>query len=299
MEIQHLIGFMAVARTGSFSKAAQKTYRTQPAISLQVQALEAELGVKLFDRTGKRKVRLTREGQVFLDLAEPVINSFDDLKSRFNETLGQGQSGMLRIATHMSVMVYLLPRIIKSFKKRYPGWELSVVHRSREDIVKMVADGDADIGITSLSRVPAALDYQVFARFRRLLIVPPGHPLTKKKKVSLADIAVHPLLLPPTGSHTRAIVDEAFRREGLEYRLAMEATGRLATKAYVEMGLGVSIVNEFYIFPGDRKKIVAIDVSSLFGVAERGLLTRKDRYLPEAAREFMDMVRGFIKDKNS
>lgn len=293
MEIQQLIGFMAVARTGSFSKAAQKTFRTQPAISLQVQSLEEELGVKLFDRTGKRKVRLTREGQAFFDLAEPVVNSFNDLKSRFNEMLGQCQSGTLRIATHTSVMVFLLPGIIKAFKNRYPDWELSVVNRGREDIVKMVADGDADIGITSLSKVPAALDYEVFARFRRLLIVPPGHPLTKKKKVSLAEIAVHPLLLPPAGSHTRAIVDEAFGREGLEYRLAMEATGRLATKAYVEMGLGISIVNEFYILPEDRKKIVAIDVSNLFGVAERGLLTRKDRYLPEAARKFMDMVRGY------
>ncbi len=293
MEIQQLIGFMAVARTGSFSKAAQKTFRTQPAISLQVQALEEELGVKLFDRTGKRKVRLTREGQVLFDLAEPVVNSFDDLKSKFDETLGQGQSGTLRIATHTSVMVYLLPGIIKAFKKRFPGWELSVVNRGREDIVKMVAEGDADIGITSLSRVPAALEYEVFARFRRLLIVPPGHPLSRKRKVSLADIAAHPLLLPPTGSHTRAIVDEAFGRERLEYRLAMEATGRLATKAYVEMGLGVSIVNEFYILPGDRKKIVAIDVSGIFDIAERGLVTRKDRYLPEAAREFMEMVRGY------
>ncbi len=293
MEIQQLIGFMAVARTGSFSKAAQKTYRTQPAISLQVQALEEDLGVKLFDRTGKRKIRLTREGQVFFDLVGPVVNSYDDLKSRFHETLGQGQSGTLRVATHTSVMVYLLPGIIKSFKKRYPGWELSVVNRGREDIVKMVADGDADIGITSLSRVPASLDYEVFARFRRLLIVPPGHPLSRKRKMSLADIAAYPLLLPPAGSHTRAIVDEAFGREGLEYRLAMEATGRLATKAYVEMGLGVSIVNEFYILLEDRKKLVSIDVSSLFGVAERGLLTRKSRHLPGATIEFMDMVRGY------
>ena len=293
MEIQQLIGFTAVARSGSFSKAAEKTFRSQPAISLQVQALEEELGVKLFDRTGKRKVRLTHEGQVFFDLVEPIIGSFNDLKSRFNEMLGQAQSGTLRIATHTSVMVYLLPGIIKAFKKRYPGWELTVVNRGREDIVKMVADGDADIGITSLSKVPSALDYEVFARFRRLLIVPPGHPLSRKRKVSLADIAAYPLLLPPAGSHTRAIVDAAFGREGLEYRLAMEATGRLATKAYVEMGLGVSIVNEFYILPEDRKKIVAIDVSGLFGVAERGLLTRKGRYLPAAAREFMEMVRGY------
>ena len=76
------------------------------------------------------------------------------------------------------------------------------------------------------------------------------------------------------------------------FNRAMEATGRLATKAYVEMSLGVSIVNELYILPADRKKIVAIDVSGLFGVAERGLLNRKGRYLTGAAREFMTMVRG-------
>lgn len=291
MEFQQLKGFLAVARNGSFSKAAQKTFRTQPAISLQVQSLEEEMGVKLIDRMGKKKVVLTDDGKILHDLVSTLVDDFDDLKSRFNELRGDDQRGTLRIATHTSVMVYLLPVVIKAFRKKYPEWNLSVVNRSAEEIVKMVMIGEADIGITSVKTVPASMNYEVFAKFKRLLIVPQGHPLSKKRKITIKDISEYPLLLPPKGTNTRKVVDDAFKKEGIEYQLAMEATGRIAAKAYIEMGLGISILNEFYIQSEDHKKTVAIDVSAVFGIAERGILTKKSRLQPNAIKEFISQLR--------
>jgi len=290
MEFQQLKGFLAIARNRSFSKAAEATFRTQPAISLQIQSLEHELGVQLFDRSGGRKVTLTDEGKIFLELVSPLVDDYDSLTMRFDEIRGQEQKGMVKIATHTSVMIYLLPEIVRAFKKKYPDCELSIVNRSREDILKMVQDGEADIGITSLKTIPDTISYTVFAEFKRLLIGPKTHPLARKPQVSLSDIAEYPLLLSPKGSNTREIVDQAFHTHGLAYELAMEATGRLAVKEYVSLGLGIAIINEFYIAKEDTKKFFIKDMSHLFGVAQRAVITRKKRYLPKKAKEFIYLI---------
>lgn len=290
MELQHLKGFIAVAREQSFSKAAEKTYRTQPAITLQIQSLEKELGAQLFDRLGGRKVALTEEGAIFLDLVSSIVDDFDSLRERFDEQRGKKQKGSVRIATHTSVMIHLLPDIIKTFKKKYPDSELSIINRSRGDILKAVHNGEVDLGITSLRSVPSNIEYRVFAEFKRLLIGPRDHPLGKKTEITPMDIAQYPLVLPPKGTNTREAIDRVFDQHGLTYRLAVEATGSLATKEYVGQGLGVSIINEFYLAEGDEKKFFMRDMSRIFGVAQRAVITRKKRYLSCSVKEFIELI---------
>ena len=290
MEIQQLKGFLAVAKYGGFSRAAEKTFRTQPAITLQVQALEKELGVKLFDRLGPRKRQLTPEGKILFDLASPLLEDINTLAARFNEARGSIQKGSVRIATHGSVMVYLLPEVIKQFKKKFPGCELSIVNRGRGDIVSMLNNGEVDIGITSLKTIPRTLDYQVFARFNRILIAAKNCPLAKKPVIRLEDIASYPLLMPPRGTNTRTIMDRVFEDKGLKYTIAMEITGREAAKTYVETGLGVSVINEYYLTKEDKRNLFVKDVSNYFGRAERGVITRKGKYLSAAAKEFINII---------
>lgn len=270
--------------------------RTQPAITLQVQALERELGVQLFDRVGGKKIRLTENGAILLDLVAPLMDGFDTLKERFDEARGQARTGTVRIATHTSVMTNLLPAAVKTFKKKYPEWNVSILNRSREDIVKAVMSGEVDMGITSLKSVPRSVDYEVFARFRRLVVAPKGHPLGRKKETGPRDIARYPLILPPKGTNTREIIDRVFGQEGISYTVAVEATGRMAAREYVGQGLGVSILNEFYLSKDDMKRYLVRDVSNTFGTAERGILTRKKRYLPAPVREFIGMLTGHVKD---
>ena len=290
MELQQLKGFLAVAQHKSFSKAAEKTFRTQPAITLQIQSLEEELDVKLFDRLGPRRVTLTEEGKILLELVSPIIDNFDVLKDRFNELRGESSKGLVRIATHTSVMVYLLPNPIKNFKKRFPECNISIVNRGRKDILEMLKNGEIDIGITSLPNVPKNIDYKVFAKFKRMLIAPKNHPLSKKRIIKPEDITPYPILLPPVGSNTRAIVDKVFEEHGLEYSLGMEATGRLAIKSYVGMDLGVSIINEFYLSKDDRKNLFVKDMSNYFGNAERGVLTRTSSYISNPVKKFIELL---------
>jgi len=290
MELQQLKGFLAVAKYKSFSEAAKKTFRTQPAISLQIKSLEKELGIKLFDRIGIRKIVLTNEGNALFSLASPLIDDIETLPQRFNELRGATEKGLVKIATHTSVMVHLLPQVIKIFKKKFPACEISIVNRDRKGILSMLNNGEVDIGVTSLTNVPSNINYKVFARFERMLIAPKRHPLCKKSSITPKEIALYPLLLPPKGSNSRSIIDDEFDKRDLKYKLAMEITGKAAIKTYVEMGLGIAIINGFYLSIEDKKKLFVKDVGKYFGEAERGVLTRKNKYLSRHAKEFIDLT---------
>ncbi len=300
MDSQILQTFLDVEERGNFSKAAkiEGRLRTQSAVSHQIARLEEELGLdikngeRLFDRRKGQEPTLTRQGEILKKLAEPLMKELLTLKERFEEEMNQGVR--VRIATHTSVMTHVLPDVIKRFKKKHQDCRISIVNRSRGDILSMLRAGDVDIGITSFADMQAQLSDDIkcekFKEFERLLIGPKGHPLSKKKKISLEDIAKYPLLLPPEGSSMRQAVDRIFKDRGLTYSLAMEATGKLVTKVYVELKLGVSIVNEFYVSENDPK-IFALNVSRIFGRTERAILTRKNRPQSETVKEFIRLLK--------
>ena len=290
MEIQQLKGFHAVAKYRNFTIAAQKTQRTQPTISLQVKALEEELGVKLFERLGPKKVNLTHDGQILLDLTANLLQDFANLQMRFNEARGLYDTSSVRIVTHSSVMIYLLPSIVKKFKSMFPDCRLAILNRSQREILEMLDNGEADFGITGLGSVPHSMDYKVFSRISRILIATRNHPLSKKNSISLEDIAEYPLVLPTAESNTRKIIDRAFSDHGLSYDLTMEVVGRTAIKTYVGMNLGISIINEYYVTEEDKKKLLVKNMSKYFGKAETGIVTRKNRAMSVPAAEFIKLV---------
>ena len=154
----------------------------------------------------------------------------------------------------------------------------------------MVNNGDIDIGITSLKDVSHNINYKVFAKFERFLIASKEHPLSKMGNINLKDVIKYALLLPPKGSNTRTIIDHEFGQRGLEYKTAMEITGKAAIKTYVGMNLGVAIINGFYLSKGDRKTLICKNMGKYFGKAERGLLTRKNKYLSFHAKEFIKIM---------
>ncbi len=292
MELQELKGFLAVAKLGSFSKAARATLRTQPAVSLQVGSLEEELGVKLFERL-KGKTVLTPEGEMLLGLATPLVEQFDEIGERFLELRGESK-GSVTIATHNSVMRYILPEVVRKFRKEFPETNLSLLNRSRAEILQMVEEREVDFGISSLSKVPAHIEYEPLKAFKRVLVAPGDHVLTKKKSLSLADIAECPLILPPEGSNTRKAVETAFLDQGLSFQIAMEMAGRDSVKEYVKMGMGISILNEYYLPENERKGLLVKDVSRFFGKAERGVLSLKKRERSLWVGRFLEMLQYLV-----
>jgi len=291
MEIQQLVGFISVAKNGSFSQAAQKTFRSQPAISLQIKALEDELNTRLFERFGPHKVVLTDDGKLLYDLVEPVVGDILQLGERFNEARNQLDKFQVTIASHNSAILYLLPRVVNDFKTQYPNARLSIVNRRREDILAMVKNDEVQIGITSISNPPTWANYEVLGQYQRVLVCPKDHPLKMIKKITLQEIAKYPLILPPIGSKTRDTIDQAFKEKGISYELALEVLGREGVKNFIEMGLGVSILSKYYLTGENSRNLIVKDVSAYFGYSEAGMLVRKGRHLNRAANHFIELVR--------
>ncbi len=291
MEIQHLKGFHAVAKYLNFTVAAQKTHRTQPTISLQIKSLEEELGVKLFERLGPKKVSLTKEGELFLEITTPILHEFSSIQSKFNEARGLFHTSSLQIVTHSSVMIYLLPPVIKRFKELYPQVKLLILNRPRKEMIKMVENGEVDIGISSLDTIPPGLDYQIFSRYNRILIANKKHEISKKDSITLEDISRYPLVLPNIDSNTRKMIDRAFSEANLHYELTMEVVGRSAIKAYVEMDLGISIINEYYVTEQDKKSLFVKNMSHYFGIAETGILVKKNRSIAKPVQTFIRLLK--------
>ena len=291
MEIQQLRGFWAIARFGNFTTAAQKTFRSQPTISLQIKTLEDELGVKLFERVGSKKVMLTKEGAIFLELIAPIMSELETVTDRFKERLGIASEREVTLVTTDSVMVHLLPAVLKKFKKQFPKCQLIIKNaESPSEIVRLVSDSEADIGIISERAVPPSIIYEIISRSERVLVTPKDHPLAKKKSITLKDIADYPLILPTRGSNTRRAIERVFSERNLEFQVTMEVVGRQAIKTYVSLGLGISIMNDRYLNQDDRTQLFVRHLSNYFGKSEAAIITRRGRALTEPAKVLKELV---------
>lgn len=287
MNIDNLKAFEAVFRTGGFSAGAKVVFRSQPAVSLAVKALESELGVRLFERFGPLKVKPTKEGALLHGLVSPLIRDVDTLKKRFDEGLGKSPSSEIRIATHEAVISYVFPDIVYHFTQKYPTLKFALVRSNKDDILKSVLAGDADFGITTIQKAPRGIEYKVFREHKRVLITPKGHALTKLRRITPKDLAAYPFILPPKQSETRTLVDEFFSRKGIKHTVSLEMTGRDAVKNYVEKGLGISIMTDYYLFPHDINRLAIRDLSEYFDSTTRDLLWRKGKVFTPIQQELM------------
>jgi DNA-binding transcriptional LysR family regulator len=296
METQQLKGFLAVAKEKSFSKGAKRVHRTQAAVSLQVKQLEETLGARLFDRSNPRAMSLTPEGETLLTLATPLLRDFEGLKERFDAERGKSLVREIRIATHEPVITYLLPSVIKAFKKSHPDTKITLLRKSREEALGLILNGEVDFAISAFKKVPAAVDYRVIGRYDRVLVGPKDHPLARMKKIGLQDIVKYPLLLPPGGSATRLMVDNVFKKAGLEYDLALEATGRQAIKTYIDLGFGISVFNEMLITREEKKKYFVVNAARYFGQSERAIIKRKGKFLSAPLKQLIQMISGSARE---
>lgn len=292
MDLDQMRGFLETAREKSFTKAAAKLFLTQPAVSLQVKALETELGTKLFERRGKQ-VLLTDAGRLFFERSEEVL----DLVSRVEQdiaSLGELKTGRLRIGTSDTNCAYVLPPVVKAFREMYPGIELRLTDRMSAEVVRLVFEGSVDFGLATLpvaeSRVKA--DF-LFVR-DDVVICPVGHPLTQLSKVSLAEVVTYPMLMLEQGSTSRALLDRVLQEADLTAQVVMELGSIEVMKRFVEIGLGVALVPEVAVQEEVlAKRIAAVRVVGL-PAREVGLVQRHSGHLSRAAEVFLDVLKAHV-----
>ena len=294
MEWQQIIGFYQIAKLGSFTKAAEATFRTQPALSQQIKALEEELDCHLFERIGKRKLRITSAGERFLTFAQSILDNYDSLREDLNELKGS-QKGRLKIAAPFTTLYHLFPDVLKEYTQRFPQVELTILDRSQQTVIQLVKSGDVDFGFTVESEVPGDLATLRWKKVETALMTPLGHSLTKAKRVTLRQIAKYPLILPPKDLRftCRRMLEERFQKLGLHYQIVMESSNVELSSLYVEMGLGISFATVVRDLPALRqRKLEFLPMDQLFKPDFIGVVMRKDKTLASYKSSFINILLG-------
>ncbi|MGA8179903.1 MAG: LysR family transcriptional regulator [Desulfobacterales bacterium] len=292
MEWQQIIGFYHTAKLGSFTKAAEATLRTQSAISQQVKNLEEEFGCRLFERIGKRNLRLTSAGKRFLGFSESVLENFDSLIEEFND-LGNSKKGCLRIAAPFTTLFHLVPSALKKYTEQFPDVELTILDRSQQDILNLVKNGEIDFGLVLESNV-----FKDFLAFRwkkvqTVLMTPIDHPLTKMKRATLKQIGKYPMILPPANLRYRSDLEERFQKLGVDCRIIMESSNVELSALYVEMGLGISFATVVADLPQlAQRKLRFLSMDHLFKPDYIAVVMRKGKTLLSFKRAFITVLFG-------
>jgi LysR family transcriptional regulator, hydrogen peroxide-inducible genes activator len=241
MEIHQLRYFCAVARNGTFTRAAQAERVAQPSLSQQILKLEAELGARLFDRLSK-SARLTSFGAAFLPKAERILRELSEAKTEIMEMSGKDK-GEVSIGTIPTVAPYLLPPVLSRFSREHPGISINVVEDTTPILLERLHTGNVDLIIAALPLDGIELVSLRLLREPFFLVVPERHPLSRRKLIRLEDIPEESrFLLLKEGHCFRESTIEACRKSRLEPNVVFES-GQFATiLAMVSAGMGISAI---------------------------------------------------------
>lgn len=283
--------FQAVARLCSFSRAAVELNLTQPAVSAQVAALERTLGARFFDRLGRR-VALTPSGEALLGAADEILARLDNLTRELRDLEGV-RSGTLSVGASQVVGVYILPGILATFRREFPGIELIVRVESARRIGEMVAAGELDVGLVGEGAVgeEPRLERRAVHRDELLVIVPRGHVLADLPSVPAANLARLPFLLPRLDSASSRSLIEQLAAEGIRLESVLELGNVGAVKRAVEAGLGISVVSRFAVQRElDDGRLRPVRVAGLDLQRKIALCWPRGRTPSPACAAFMDLA---------
>ena len=292
MEItfEQINAFKTVAIHKSFSIAAKKLYRTQSAVSIQVAKLEESIGQKLFHRTTKM-IALTEAGQIFLKCVNGIDRVINETEQELNDLL-EMERGRLMISTSDTTACYRIPDILQKYRRNYPKIEIIVRNSTSLKSIEMVLQGEVDLGIVTLSYLSPELEaIPLFSR-SDVLICHPGHMLAGRKKIFLKDLEKYTMVLLDRNCSSRRILDDACDRTKVKLNIGMELSSIEVVKSFVAINAGISIVPEISVREDiSAGKLKAIKIVDFDGDKKKkmGVIYRRDRYLSNASRRFLEM----------
>lgn len=288
MDLDRLKGFVETAREKSFTRAAEKLFLTQPAVSLQVKALEDELGEDLFERRGKQ-ILLTGAGRLLFARAEAILEMAAQIRQDM-AALGELRVGRLSIGTSDTNCAYVLPPAVKAFRQAYPGIEIRLTDRMSPEVVRLVLEGAVDFGLATLPVTePRVRTRPLFIR-EDVAVCGPAHPLTHAQTVDLRALSNCAMLMLERGSTSRGLMDRMFSEAGLHPQVTMELGSIEVIKRFVEIGLGVAIVPEVAVREEVRSgRLTALRVTGI-PVRQVGMVRRDGGHPSRAATAFLKFL---------
>lgn len=286
----------------SISEAAKALKTSQPSVSSQLQQLEQELKLKIFERRGKRLVAVTALGETIVEIAERILKDVDNIHSLASDNHNEA-SGTLSIGTTLTQALYALPPAIKIFSERYPNVHLNMLQGTPREISELAAEGEIDIAIATegLLNNPALHTFPCYD-WNRTIVVPKGHPLTTEKMLTLEAVSKYPILTYMMDFTGRAIQDVSFEERGLEPNVIFTATDADVIKTYVGLGMGIGIIASMAFNANKDKPLIGLDASHLFRPSTTLLGFRKGCHLRAYTYAFIEcfaphLTKEFIQDK--
>jgi LysR family cys regulon transcriptional activator len=288
MKLQQLRYIWEVAHHDlNVSATAQSLFTSQPGISKQIRLLEDELGVEVFARSGKHLTHVTPAGEAILQAAGEVLRKVESIKQVAQEYSNE-KKGSLSIATTHTQARYALPDTISAFIASYPDVSLHMHQGTPMQISELAADGTVDFAIaTEALELFSDLIMMPCYRWNRCILVPRDHPLTQISRISLADVARHPIVTYVFGFTGRSKLDEAFVEQGLVPKVVFTAADADVIKTYVRLGLGIGIVAGMAYDADTDKDLVALDASHLFASSVTRIGCRRGTFLRGYMYEFI------------
>jgi len=291
MKLQQLRYIWEVARHDlNVSVTAASLYTSQPGVSKQIRALEDELGVQIFQRSGKHLTEITPAGRAILAVAGEILERTEGIRQIAQEHSDQ-RRGSLSIATTHTQARYVLPAVIREFIREYPNVALHMHQGTPIQISELASKGTVDFAIaTEALELFDNLVMMPCYRWNRSVIVPHGHPLARQRRLTLEAIAQYPIVTYVFGFTGRSQLDKAFSSAGLEARVVFTATDADVIKTYVKLGLGVGIVASMAHNPKFDSDLVSLPADHLFEASTTKIGCRRGMFL----RGFMyDFIRQF------
>jgi DNA-binding transcriptional LysR family regulator len=287
---KQLRAFVSIVKLGTLTRAAEALFLSQPTVTLQLQALERELGVPLLERR-RRRINLTDAGEALYELARPLIEGWDNLDRDFQARVKGLTAGRLTIAAGASTIQYLLPELVRRYREAFPAVHLQLANVTGRDGLALLRADEADFAVGSMLDVPNDIAWAPLRQYDPLLITPLDHPLAHRTEVTLEDLSPYGLILPPQRLSTYRQVDLVFQQRQVPYRVAIEVGGWEVIKEYVASGLGISIVTGICITEADRARLAVRNMKRYFPQRSYGVVMRKGKFLSPEARAFIDLIK--------
>ncbi|MEY3475558.1 MAG: putative transcriptional regulator CysB (Cys regulon transcriptional activator), LysR family [Pseudomonadota bacterium] len=283
----------AVRRNLNLTEAAKALHTSQPGVSKAIIELEEELGVEIFARHGKRLRRVTEPGQHVLRSIELILREIGNLK-RIGEQYSAQDSGTLSIATTHTQARYVLPVPVARLREAYPKVNISLHQGSPDQVARMLLDEVAEIGMAteSLVHYPELVTLPCY-EWQHMLVLPHGHPLADKERISLEDLAAQPIITYHPSFTGRNRIDAGFAQRKLEPRIVLEAIDSDVIKTYVRLGMGAGIVAEMAVRDddaGSNKDLTVRPLGHLFGQNLARVAFKRGTYLRNFVYRFAELL---------
>jgi len=292
MDILQLEHFLAVCEEGTFSRAAQRVFRTQSAVSQSIKKLEEEVGAPLFTRD-MHEITLTQSGKVVLECARRMMRLRDETMRQI-EALKNLNTGSLSIAAHESAAVYLLPGPLRCYLQKFPEIKVGIYRSRLEEIPRQVLDREVDVGFVKEKPAFHGLESVDVHADEMILIASPRHPLAARREIRIRDLGGEPFVLHHLCSSTEQKILRLFEQHATPCHIVAELWSFENIKSFVREDVGLAIVPRITVEQELRAELlVQIPLRELSIPRQTLMIYRDQESLSESARELIKVVRNF------